>query len=201
MHIDGALGGSALLSEKYKHLAKGSHLADSYTWNAHKMMNVPITASFLLLKEKGLLHKHLSEKAAYLFQQEGFDLDLGNASIQCGRRVDALKVWAAWKYYGAKGLAERIDHLFEMAAYAAQLIEKDPELELFRVPESVNVCFNVKGWDAEKVCAQLHQKGLAMVGYSQTKGAKFIRMACINADISLKEVEEFLDIVKTVAKH
>jgi sulfinoalanine decarboxylase len=199
-HIDGALGGSALMSEQYKHLVKGSELSDSFTWNAHKMMNVPITASFLLLKERGLLHKHISEKADYLFQNEGLDLDLGNMSIQCGRRVDAFKVWAAWKYYGAKGLEKRIDHLFAMAKHAAKIIKEDPNLELFRAPESVNVCFNVKGVDPEAICAQLHKEGMAMVGYSKTKGAKFIRIAFINADISLKEVEEFLHLVKAAAK-
>lgn len=199
-HIDAALGGSALMSSLHKELLKGSELSDSFTWNAHKMMNVPITASFLLLKEKGLLHKHVSEKADYLFQNEGLDLDLGNMSIQCGRRVDAFKVWAAWKYYGGSGLEHRIDHLFEMANHAAKIIKNDSELELFREPESVNVCFNVKGVDAEAICAKLHQDGKAMVGYSKTKGAKFIRIACINADISLKEVEEFLELVKEAAK-
>lgn len=194
-HIDGALGGSALLSKQHQHLLQGSPLSDSFTWNAHKMMNLPVSASFLLLKQKGLLQKHLSEKADYLFQEEEEQLDLGNMSIQCGRRVDALKVWAAWKYYGKTGLEQRIDHLFDLAQYAAARIERAPLLALFRQPESVNVCFTVAGVAPEELCAYLHQEGMAMVGYSKAKGTTFVRMACLNTDLSFGDVDGFFDRV------
>lgn len=200
MHIDGALGGSALLSTQHKHLLKGSELSDSFTWNAHKMMNVPVAASFLLMKEKGLLRKHFSEKADYLFQGEAEDLDLGNISIQCGRRVDAFKVWALWKYYGLSGIEQRINHLFDLANYAASYVEKEPLFELFRSPESVNVCFTIAGVQPEKVCEYLHKQGLIMVGYSQAKGTTFIRMACINADIQKTDVDHFFEQIKIAAK-
>jgi glutamate/tyrosine decarboxylase-like PLP-dependent enzyme len=200
LHIDGALGGSALLSTKHKHLLEGSELSDSFTWNAHKMMNVPVCASFLLVKKKGLLGKHFSEKADYLFQGESADLDLGNISMQCGRRVDAFKVWAAWKYYGLLGLERKIDHLFDLAEYAASCVEQEPIFELFRSPESVNVCFTIEGVEPEKVCDYLHKKGLIMVGYSQIKGTTFIRMACINAEIQKADVDHFFEQVKVAVE-
>lgn len=200
MHIDGALGGSALLSTKHKHLLKGSELSDSFTWNAHKMMNVPVSASFLLVKEKGLLKKHFSEKADYLFQDQAANLDLGNISIQCGRRVDAFKVWAAWKYYGLSGIEHKINHLFDLAQYAASCVEQEPSFELFRSPESVNVCFTVDGVKAEDICDYLHKQGLIMVGYSQAKGTTFVRMACINADIEKTDIDHFFKQVKIAAK-
>lgn len=200
MHIDGALGGSALLSNKHKYLLEGSELSDSFTWNAHKMMNVPVCASFLLVKEKGLLRKHFSEKADYLFQGEDEDLDLGSVSMQCGRRVDAFKVWAAWKYYGLLGIERRIDHLFELAEYATSCVEKDPMFEMFRSPESVNVCFTIDGVEPEAVCEYLHKEGLIMVGYSQCKGTTFIRMACINADIEKTDIDNFFKQIKVAVK-
>lgn len=199
-HIDGALGGAALMSDQHRHLLKGSEYSDSFTWNAHKMMNVPILASFLLVKKKGLLRKHLSEKADYLFQGEEEDLDLGNSSIQCGRRVDAFKVWAAWKYYGVSGIKNRIDHLFELAKYAATCIKKEPLFKLFREPVSVTVCFTVEGVATEKICEQLHKEGLIMVGYSKNKETTFVRMACINADIQKEDIDYFFEQVKIVVK-
>ncbi|MBP6911392.1 hypothetical protein KBC03_07520 [Patescibacteria group bacterium] len=51
-HVDGSLGGTLLLHKKHKDLLAGCDLADSFTRNPHKMMNIPILASLLLVKEK-----------------------------------------------------------------------------------------------------------------------------------------------------
>lgn len=200
LHVDGSLGASLLMSRKREIFLEGIELADSVTWNAHKMMNVPLSASFLLIKEKKLLQKHLSETANYLFQKEDVALDLGNSSVQCGRRVDALKVWAAWKYFGMDGMEQRINHLLDLAEYAAECIEKDALLQLFRSPESVNVCFTITGVRSEDLCAYLHQEGMAMVGYSTTKGTTFVRMACLNADLRFEDIDYFFEQVKQAAK-
>ena len=42
MHIDGAWGGSALVSDKTKAAMAGADRADSITWNQHKMMGIPL---------------------------------------------------------------------------------------------------------------------------------------------------------------
>jgi len=196
LHVDAALGGSVLLTQKYKHLMQGVALADSVTWNAHKLLNAPLTASFLLIKEKGLLEKHLSADANYLFQNEATNLDLGKSSVQCERRLNAFKVWAAWKYYGAQGLAERVCHLFDLAQYATQKVRQAPNLALFRTPISVTICFTVEGVDEAALCQYLHQQGMAMVGYSSTKGSTFVRMACINADLTTEDVDYFFEQVQ-----
>jgi len=108
LHVDGALGASVILSEKYRHLMNGVDQADSVAWNPHKTMGVPLSCSALLLKQKGGLEACTScDHGDYLFHDEdspdfkttGFEtsndesMDLGKQSLQCGRRVDALKLW------------------------------------------------------------------------------------------------------------
>ena len=53
LHIDGSWGGAVLLSNKYKHLLTGSELADSFSWDFHKTMGLPLICSALLVKCKG----------------------------------------------------------------------------------------------------------------------------------------------------
>jgi len=112
-HIDGSWGGSALLSEKHRSLLKGSECSDSFTWCAHKMMGIPLMCTSIVLKDKTLLKQINSVPGTdYLFHGDDDELDLGLHSLQCGRRVDSLKLWLAWKYIGDKGYQDRIDHLF-----------------------------------------------------------------------------------------
>ncbi len=198
-HIDGALGGSAVLSRKHRHLLKGCEQSDSYTWNAHKMMGVPLTASAILFnKRPHILRKHFSEKAEYLFQGED-QFNPGEESIQCGRRNDALKIWAAWKYWGDEGYEQRIDHVFALAQYAMEKIKQNPQLRLVREPECVNVCFEVKGKSSVEICTALNQRGFIKVGYGRVDQAKVIRLVCIDPAMEHGDIDHFLEKVQEVA--
>ena len=42
-------------------------------------------------------------------------LDTGDKVVQCGRRVDCLKLWLMWKAQGAQGLERRVDQAFALA--------------------------------------------------------------------------------------
>ncbi|CAK7229908.1 Glutamate decarboxylase 2 [Sporothrix curviconia] len=67
MHIDGSWGGPAIFSAAHRHKMAGSHLADSLTVNPHKMMNVPVTCSFLLGPDLRTFHRANTLPAGYLF--------------------------------------------------------------------------------------------------------------------------------------
>lgn len=53
-HVDAAWGGGALVSRTYRRLLDGVELADSITWNPHKLLAAPQQCSTLLLRHKGL---------------------------------------------------------------------------------------------------------------------------------------------------
>ncbi|MCL4220478.1 MAG: hypothetical protein KJZ65_03820 [Phycisphaerales bacterium] len=201
LHVDGALGGTTLLSRRLRHLVAGSARADSWTWDAHKLMGVPLSSSVVLVRERGLLEKHFSEAAAYLFHNAETELDHGVRSIQCGRRNDALKLWASWKHFGDEGYAQRVEHLFDLAQHMAEGIERRSSLVLTCRPESVNVCFEVRGKASEGVCEALRVEQLAMVGHAEVGGRRIIRAACVNADMTFDDIDAFLDAVEDVAPH
>ena len=199
LNIDGALGGSVLLSERHRHLVAGAERADSFVWNAHKMMGVPLSCSALLLSRKGLLARHLGEAADYLFQSEADDLDPGRRSLQCGRRNDALKLWAAWQLHGDRGYEQRIDRFFELAAYLAGRVEADSELELVMPPESINVCFEVAGRSSKAICERLDDEGRLLVGHGEAGGRRAIRLVCVNPDLTEADLDTALAEIKRAA--
>jgi sulfinoalanine decarboxylase len=147
LHLDAALGGSMVLSDKHRHLMKGSHLADSITWNPHKLLGVPLQCSAILTKHESLLTEAHAANAKYLFQKDKLNIqhDTGDKSIQCGRKVDVLKLWMAWKVQGENGFAARIDRMMEISQYLRDEIvrrgQRDGSLELVSEPYMSNVCF------------------------------------------------------------
>lgn len=67
LHIDASWGGPAVFSPAQRHKLAGSHLANSITVNPHKMMNVPVTCSFLLGPDTAVFHRANTLPAGYLF--------------------------------------------------------------------------------------------------------------------------------------
>ena len=198
LHVDAALGGWALLSKKHKNLLNGIEKSDSVSRSLHKMMNIPLLAAVLLVKDPNILYENFNENADYLFQMDEKELNPGNKSIQCGRRNDAFKVWTALKYLWENGYEKRINNEFANAKYATRIIKKDKDLISILDPECINVCFQVKGKPANKICEALDKQWLIKVWYGKRKWEEFIRLMCVNADMTKKDIDNFFKHVKNV---
>jgi len=199
LHVDGAWGGSVALCEAHRELIDGAELADSFAWNPHKMMGVPLSCSATLFRRRGLLHKHLNETADYLFQTHDDELNPGTRSLQCGRRNDALKLWAAWQLHGDDGYDRRLRQLFAVARAAADLVEEDPELELLVRPQSLNVCFAVPGIASDRICDHLDRTGRLLIGHGTVNGRSAIRLVLVNPDLRPDHLVDILAEIKLAA--
>ena len=198
LHVDGALGGSLLLSRAHRQLLDGLELADSLAWNPHKLMGVPLQSSVLLVARRGTLARNLDETADYLFQADEEALNPGHRSIQCGRRNDAFKLWAAWKHLGDQGWDARVDRQMALAAEAARLIQADPELKLLEQPSSINVCFEVLGRSSVEICNRLDREGIMKIGYGEVQGRRAIRLVCVNPELDSAALENILGEIKAM---
>lgn len=199
LHVDGAFGGSVLLDPTHRHLLAGCQQADSFTWDAHKMMGVPLTCSAVLFKHADILQANLDESASYLFQRDDDLYNPGVRSLQCGRRNDALKLWTAWQHHGDSGYAQRIAHLFDLADHAASIITAHPALKLAQEPESVNVCFTVDGVSSQALCDRLDRTGALKVGHGKVNDQVTVRLVCVNPDLSKEDIDHFFEEVLAAA--
>jgi len=168
LHVDGAHGASALLSDAHRHRMRGVHRAHSLAWDPHKMLLLPLSAGVVLVREERWLEAAFAQAAPYLFHApdgapaldaahaEEFDRaprvwDQGVRSFQCSRRADALKAWVAFQRYGADGLGALYDRLCALAGRLHARLAADPAFEPLHAPESNILCFRYVGTSGARV--------------------------------------------------
>nr|NP_001027786.1 cysteine sulfinic acid decarboxylase [Ciona intestinalis]BAB88855.1 cysteine sulfinic acid decarboxylase [Ciona intestinalis] len=214
LHVDAAWGGGVLFSSKYRQLCKGIHRSDSVAWNPHKMLMAPLQCCVFVTKHSNKLVKCHSIEVPYLFQQDktlySSEYDIGSKVIQCGRKVDVLKLWLMMKAHGSTGLETRINKAFLNAQKLTKLVEVTEGFELVCKPECTNVCFwyipkrlrSLK-WslDDDNFCRKMAQvpplikegmtqSGSLMVGYQPLDGKpSFFRMVVINDKVTTDDME------------
>lgn len=199
LHADGSFGGSILLSDKHRHLMNGIERTDSLAWNPHKLMNIPLVCSALLVKTRGTLQHNITDiNTDYIFHDIDVAEDLGKKSIQCGRKVDAVKLWFAWKYFGLEGYQNRIDNLMGMAKYAEEKVNENPQFELLSPRQSFAVCFRyvpVQDIDPNKFNLELREllrkNGTTIVNYGYVGKVLAIRLITSNGEIAKADIDLF----------
>ncbi|XP_037079614.1 cysteine sulfinic acid decarboxylase-like [Pollicipes pollicipes] len=225
LHVDACWGGAALLSRRWRPLLAGLERADSVAWNPHKMLGAPLQCSLFVTRHAGLLHRCNAAAATYLFQQDKFydvSFDTGDKSVQCGRKVDAFKLWLMWKAHGDAGLERMVDAAFAASRYCADQVALRPGFRpVLAEPQCANVCFwyvppSLRGqeetaawWQhlsqvAPRVKEAMVHKGSLMVGYQplpHKQLVNFFRLVftCVpepgkaEVDYALDEIDRLAD--------
>ena len=209
-HIDGSWGGGVLLSPTHRHLMQGAELADSVVWDAHKMMGMSLICSVLLVKQRGMMLETFSTRdTEYLFHAEAEDpVDLGVSTMHCGRRVDGVKLWLAWKHLGDQGWAALIDHYFELATHAETIINAHESLALVTPRPSLNLCFQYIPQHPDqnandltlRIRTQLLEQGIAMVNYAEINGSIAFRLVICNNQTDKADIDAFFDALVATGK-
>lgn len=218
-HVDAAWGGGALLSRKHRQLLSGVELADSVTWNPHKLLAAPQQCSTLLLRHEGLLQRAHGSNASYLFQPDKFydtSYDSGDKHVQCGRRADVLKFWFMWKAKGTRGLEKHVDRVFELSRYFAEYVRRKEGFRLLIEPECTNVCFwhvppSKRGLKADElndalrkiapiVKERMVRKGSMLITYQPLREVpNFFRFVLQNSGLNEADVRFFADEIERLS--
>ncbi len=207
LHVDGAWGGAVIFSDELRRrFLPDLEQADSFTLDFHKMLGTALMCNVLLFnRHQDVLRRVCSAgDESYIFHggENGEIRDLGTLSLQCGRRVDSLKWFLDWKFYGQAGFAERVEHYLDLCRYAEQQIKRLPELEMAVPRESFNVCFRFRtpnGTPAalfnQNLREQMHHSKRALIGTGFVNGELVLRLLITNVNVDKPEIDRFLTAV------
>ena len=132
MHVDGAYGGAAILSDNGKKYLNGIEKADSLTIDPHKWFFQPYEIGCLLIKNHKWLSKTFSEKPVYLRDIEGNESEINfyDHGIQLTRRFRALKFYMSVKTFGLNAFKEAIEYSISLTEELESLLRKSPKWEV-----------------------------------------------------------------------
>ncbi len=133
VHVDGAFGLWAAASPRFRHLMAGCALADSWSTDGHKWLNVPFDCGYAFVANPACHARAMSHRASYLVHASDAR-DPMDYNPEWSRRGRAVSSYAALRQLGRKGVAELIERCCQHAQAIVTGIGTLPGAELLRPP-------------------------------------------------------------------
>ena len=187
LHVDGAMGGAAMILPECRKLWAGIERADSIVVNPHKWLGVSMDCSVYFVRDPQHLVRVMSTNPSYL--QTGADgaaVNYRDWGIPLGRRMRALKLWFLIREQGVAGLQARLRRDLTLARwFAARVDATDHWVRLAPVPlQTVCVRHEPPGLAGEALDAhtldwvgRINASGRAYLTPSQLEGRWMVRVS------------------------
>lgn len=206
-HVDGAHGGAAIFSEKYKHYLKGIHKADSVVIDGHKMLMTPTIMTFLLFKDKNHSYATFSQKAQYLLSktEEEQWYNIAIKSFECTKRMMSIQFYILLKFYGEEVFDEYVTVLYDLGRELANIVSSRASFELALAPDTNIVCFRYhpQGKTKEELNElnsrlrnQLLEQGKFYIVQTTLNGEVYMRTTIMNPKTTSKNFNLLLDEIE-----
>lgn len=179
VHVDGAFGLWAAASPSRRHLAAGVELADSWTTDAHKWLNVPYDCGIVVCARSGAHRAAMSQFASYLIRGDDEERNGTDWVPEASRRARAVPVYAVLRALGRDGLAALVDRCCALASRMAATLAREPGIEVLN-DVVLNQVLVRCGDETPAVIARVQQEGVCWLGGTQWNGRAAMRISISN---------------------
>lgn len=206
LHVDGAYGAAAALTERGRSALRGLHLADSIALDPHKWLFQPFEIGCVLVRDMRHLRLafavHPEDNASYLAdvgRMAEREVVFYEHGVQLTRSFRALKLWMSLRIFGLAAFRETIDRGIALAEQVEQMLRADARWEVVTPAQLAVVTFVPRQSDAsvaeanarvERAVERLTADGYAMLTSTQVRGRTVLRFCLIHPDARLDEVRE-----------
>ncbi len=208
LHVDGAFGAVAALSERLRPLLRGMERADSLAFDLHKWLHIPMEAACVLVRDTADHTRPFSPTASYLGAFErgvaSGDTFFANRGPQLTRGFRALKVWLSFLAHGTDVYGRLVEQNVRQARLLERLVRDAARLEL-AAPASLNVvCFRYvrDGVAGEalnvlnrELLMRIQEQGIAVPSSTVLNGRFVLRCAFTNHRTRTDDVRALVEVV------
>ena len=190
VHVDGAFGLWARASRQHAHLASGLEMADSWSTDAHKWLNVPYDSGIAMTRHPRAHRAAMTSSAAYIEvnpeQRDGIDW-----TPEYSRRARGITVYAALRALGRAGVEDLVARSCAQARQMARLLSSEEGIEVLNDVELNQVVVRFGDDDAltREVIARVQQDGTCWLGPSRWRGVGVMRISFSNWATTAEDVE------------
>jgi aromatic-L-amino-acid decarboxylase len=206
LHVDGAYGAAAVVTDRGRAALSGMARADSITIDPHKWLFQPYELGCLLVKDGGVLRHAFriedDDHADYLndvLRHVKQDVNFMERGVELTRSFKALKLWLSLRTFGLAEFRRAMDVGFDMAEHAERRLREDPRWEIVTPARMGIVTFRWRG--AGKTGAQLDEivsrtadamrlDGYALVLSTALAGRNTLRICPIHPGTNAGEIDE-----------
>ena len=209
-HVDGAHGGAAIFSNKYKSLLKGVENADSVVIDGHKMMLMPTITTALLYKNGNHSHSTFSQTADYLLTEVDDEdwYNLGKRTFECTKTMMSMHWYALLKFYGEELFDKFVTRQYDLAKEFEKVLKGRDDFEIAVVPASNILCFRfiqselstdqVNTLNA-KIREELLTEGDYYLVQTKLRGILYLRTTLMNPFTEIEHLEELIEKIRAKA--
>lgn len=203
LHVDGAYGLPAAASQAAGERFAGLAKADSVTVDLHKWMGLQKSCSLIMVRDAEALVRAFGHDEKYLLHDDD-SVNPVDRTFEYSRPIRALKLWLAFRLYGAEQYREWIDHTLDNAARFTEAVRAHDRFELLHEPQLSTVCFRaLHSGDANAFNARLARAvqadGRVYLAPAVVDDQTCLRVTFVNFRTTTEDVASVLPIIDEVA--
>lgn len=194
-HVDAAYGGAAMLSPRARAAFAGIGRCDSVTIDPHKWLFAPYDCGAVLYRDPSLAYAAHAQQADYLDVYDQGD-NPADYAVGLSRRARGLPLWFSLLANGSDAYRAGIEACLDLAAYTAQRVEENPDLELMRAPSLSIVLIRRVGWaegDYRRFADRARAGGLGVIAPTRFAGEPALRLCFVNPVTTERDVDRILE--------
>lgn len=199
-HVDGAFGLWAGASPSTRHLVDGVELADSWSCDGHKWLNVPYDSGFVFCARPEVHAAAVSYSAAYLVGSGAGSVAAGgDFTLESSRRARGFATWAALRQLGREGVSDLVERCCRHARrFAAGLAEGGATIANDVVLNQVLARFGDDDL-TDRVIEGVQRDGTCWLGGTSWRGQRLMRVSVSNWSTTGADVDRSVDAILRVA--
>lgn len=210
LHVDGAYGAAAVLTDRGRTLLRGLERADSIALDPHKWLFQPYEIGCVLVKHAEWLTQAFRILPEYLedTRRERTAINYCDRGIQLTRSFRALKLWMSLKTFGINAFRDAIDRGFDLADVAQREMEARDHWEIVTPSRLAIVTFRFapphtteqeRGELNRSIASALSESGYAFISTTALDGRIVLRFCTINPRTTDDELRETVARIDAIA--
>jgi len=199
VHVDGAVGLWARASADRRHLADGLDRLDSWSTDAHKLLNVTQDSGVAICRDPAAHRAAMSIHAAYLIQADGGVRDPMDWNPEFSRRARGLAVYATLRSLGRSGVEALVDRTHALAKRFAERLSATERAEVMNDVVFNQVLIRWLSPDgnhdalADRVLGRIQADGTAFFSGTTWEGMRLMRISVSDWATDERDVDRSIE--------